>query len=263
MIMPADSAAVSLPPSSTPVAENVSGFPIGDDYQVRALMTGAEFSPLSPGAAAAGAAGAAAMAACLARVQQGDQRAATELVAAVRPLVLRIVRRRLPRRAAEEDLVQEVLIKMFSRLAQYHGGAPFTHWLSRIALRTCFDHLRAQRCRPELRRADLAEEINQRLDATLADLSHGHPGDRLGAREIVARALADMSMAEISQTTGWDVEFVKMRLFRARGKLQRLVMNMPKWDALGCPQVRQTARSKKKSRNTCAELSRPSEAQAA
>ena len=240
-------------------------------------MTGAEFSPLSPGAAAA--AGAAAMAACLARVQQGDQRAAAELVAAVRPLVLRIVRRRLPRRAAEEDLVQEVLIKMFSRLAQYHGGAPFTHWLSRIALRTCFDHLRAQRCRPELRRADLAEEINQRLDATLADLSHGHPGDRLGVREIVTRALAglkpddrrivvlfhlaDMSMAEISQTTGWDVEFVKMRLFRARGKLQRLVMNMPKWDALGCPQVRQTARSKKKSRNTCAELSRPSEAQAA
>ena len=80
-------------------------------------MTGAEFSPLSPGAAAAGAA---AMVACLARVQQGNQRAATELVAAVRPLVLRIVRRRLPRRAAEEDLVQEVLIKMFSRLAQYH-----------------------------------------------------------------------------------------------------------------------------------------------
>lgn len=212
MIMLAEPALPPLSSSSTSAAGKVSGFLIGDDYQVRATMTGRDSISAPLGAATA--AGAAEISACLARVQQGDQRAAAELVAAVRPLVLRIVRRRLPRRAAEEDLVQEILIKMFSRLSQYHGGAPFTHWLARIALRTCFDHLRAQRCRPELRRADLAEELNQRLDATLADLSQAHPGDQLGAREMVARALAglkpddrrivvlfhlaDMSMAEIS-----------------------------------------------------------------
>jgi RNA polymerase sigma-70 factor (ECF subfamily) len=219
------------------------------------------------------------LAACLARVREGSQAAAAELVAQVRPLVLRIVRRRLPRRAAEEDLVQEILIKMFSRLSQYHGGAPFTHWLARIALRTCFDHLRAQRCRPELRRADLADELNAHLEATLADTSSSHPGERLGAREIVARALAglkpddrrivvlfhlaDMSMAEISQATGWDVEFVKMRLFRARGKLQRLILNMPKWDALGCPPSRPAIKTRKAARRRCADLGTPAEIRAA
>ena len=216
---------------------------------------------------------------CLERVRHGNQAAAAELVERMRPLVLRIVRRRLPRRAAEEDLVQEILIKMFSRLSQYHGGAPFAHWLARIALRTCFDHLRAQRCRPELRRADLADELNERLEATLADPTSSHPGERLGAREIVARALAglkpddrrivvlfhlaDMSMAEISQTTGWDVEFVKMRLFRARGKLQRLILNMPKWDALGCPTLRASGKTGKAVRRRSAALRDPSEAQAA
>lgn len=226
-----------------------------------------------------GAAGDREFAACLAQVRAGDQSAATELVARVRPLVLRIVRRRLPRRAAEEDLVQEILIKMFSRLSQYHGGAPFPHWLARIAVRTCFDHLRAQRCRPELRRADLADELNQRLDATLADVSHGHPGDRLGAREIVTRALAglkpddrrivalfhfaDLSMAEISAATGWDVEFVKMRLFRARGKLQRLILNLTKWDASGCPRPRAAAKSRTKTPTRCDGLSTPAEVQAA
>src|SRR6185436_20294541 len=49
---------------------------------------------------------------CLERVRRGDQRAARELVAAVRPMVGRIVRAHLPRRDAPEDLEQEVFMKM-------------------------------------------------------------------------------------------------------------------------------------------------------
>lgn len=191
---------------------------------------------------------------CLRRVRTGDQMAARELVAQVRPVVVRIVRRRLPRREAEEDLVQEVFIKMFSRLRQYHGEAPFIHWLARIALRTCFDHLRAQRCRPELRWADLTEGRTARIEAALVDPHGRSPGDLLATREIVHLVLAglkaddrrivvlfhfrQMSLAEISRTTGWNMEFVKMRLFRARGKMQRLVLNLPKWDGLGCRRPR-------------------------
>lgn len=191
---------------------------------------------------------------CLRRVRAGDQMAARELVAHVRPVVVRIVRRRLPRRDAEEDLVQEVFIKIFSRLGQYNGEAPFSHWLARIAVRTCFDHLRAQRCRPELRWADLTEDQAVRMDATLADPHSRHPGDRLATREIIHQVLAGLnaddhkiivlfhlrqkSLAEIGRATGWNLEFVKMRLFRARGKMRRLVLNLPKWDGLGCQRPR-------------------------
>src|SRR5256885_1471985 len=93
----------------------------------------------------------------LEHLRRGDPAAARALVAQVQPMVIRIVRAHLPRRDAVEDLTQEVFIKMFSRLGQYRASAPFAHWVSQIARRTCFDHLRAQRCRPELRRADLSE----------------------------------------------------------------------------------------------------------
>ena len=56
------------------------------------------------------------VAACLERVRRRDQQAARELVEHLYPLVVRIVRAHLPRRVAEEDLCQEVFLKMFSRL---------------------------------------------------------------------------------------------------------------------------------------------------
>ena len=55
------------------------------------------------------------LAGCLDRVRQRDQVAARELVDHLYPLVIRIVRSHLPRRVAEEDLCQEVFMKMFSR----------------------------------------------------------------------------------------------------------------------------------------------------
>src|SRR3982751_6292419 len=102
------------------------------------------------------------------RVRAGEQAAARELVERLYPIVIRIVRAHRPRRIAEEDLMQDVFIKMFNRLAQYRGDAPFEHWVSRIAVTTCMDQLRAQRCRPELRWSDLSPGEASALEATCA-----------------------------------------------------------------------------------------------
>ena len=59
---------------------------------------------------------------CLARVRSRDQDAARRLVEHLYPMVIRIVRAHLPRRVAEEDLAQEVFLKMFTRLEQYQGS---------------------------------------------------------------------------------------------------------------------------------------------
>src|ERR1044072_149364 len=107
------------------------------------------------------------LAGCLARVRQRDQPAARELVGHRYPLVSRIVRAHLPRRVAEEDLAQEIFLKMFTRLEQYQGAVPFPHWVSRIAVTTCIDHLRAQKRRPEFRWADLSENEADVLDAAI------------------------------------------------------------------------------------------------
>jgi RNA polymerase sigma factor (sigma-70 family) len=174
--------------------------------------------------------------ACLEGVRRGNQAACRALVDHLQPLVLRIVRAHLPRRTAEEDLAQEVFIKMFQRLHQYEGRVPFPNWVSRIAVTTCIDHLRAQRRRPELRWADLSEEEAQVLDAVTRDESGADPAAAAAARELVAKMLDTLgatdrtvitmldleqkTLAEISALTGWTQTMIKVRAFRARRKLR-------------------------------------------
>jgi RNA polymerase sigma-70 factor (ECF subfamily) len=178
------------------------------------------------------------LAGCLDRVRKRDQIAARELVEHLHPLVIRICRAHLPRRVAEEDLAQEIFLKMFTRLDQYQGSVPFTHWVSRIAVTTCIDQLRAQKRRPELRWADLSERETEVLDSAMTNENDVAPGDAVAARELVHKLLEQLkpddrlviqyldldqkSVAEISALTGWNQTLVKVRAFRARRKLQRL-----------------------------------------
>jgi RNA polymerase sigma-70 factor (ECF subfamily) len=177
-------------------------------------------------------------AACLERVRQRDQIAARELVGHLYPLVIRIVRSHLPRRVAEEDLAQEIFLKMFTRLDQYKGAVAFTHWVSRIAVTTCIDQLRAQKRRPEFRWADLSEKEAEVLDSVLTSEGDVAANDAFAARELVYKLLGQLkpedrlvlqlldleqrSVAEISEITGWNQSLVKVRAFRARGKLKKL-----------------------------------------
>src|SRR3954467_12443565 len=156
--------------------------------------------------------------ACLERVRKRDQGAARELVDHLYPLVIRIVRAHLPRRVPEEDLAQEVFMKMFRRIEQYQGAVPFPHWVSRIAVTTCIDQLRAQKRRPEFRWADLSETEAEVLDNVITDERDVLPGDALAARELVQKLLGQLkpddrmviklldleqkTIAEISALTG-------------------------------------------------------------
>lgn len=182
------------------------------------------------------------LAACLDRVRRRDEAAARDLVEHLYPLVIRIVRSHLPRRVAEEDMAQEVFLKMFTRLNQYQGAVPFTHWVSRIAVTTCIDQLRAQKRRPEFRWADLSEKEAEVLDAVLIDESEPAANDSVAARELVGKLLEQLkpedrlvlqlldieqrSVKEISERTGWNPSLVKVRAFRARRKLRKLFQEL-------------------------------------
>ena len=179
---------------------------------------------------------------CLARVRQRDQAAARELVGHLYPLVIRIVRAHLPRRVPEEDLAQDVFLKMFTRLDQYQGAVPFPHWVSRIAVTTCIDQLRAQKRRPEFRMADLSETEAEVLGNVMTNENDVPANDAMAAHELVHKLLAQLkpedqlvirlldleqkTIAEISDLTGWNQSLVKVRAFRARRKLQKLFQEL-------------------------------------
>ena len=182
------------------------------------------------------------LAGCLDRVRRRDQDAARELVEHLYPLVIRIVRSHLPRRVAEEDLSQEIFLKMFTRLAQYQGAVPFSHWVSRIAVTTCIDHLRAQKRRPEFRWADLSETEAEVLDNVITNENDVPANDAMAAHELVYKLfdqlkpddqlvirmldLEQKTIAEISAITGWNQSLIKVRAFRARRKLQKLFQEL-------------------------------------
>jgi RNA polymerase sigma factor (sigma-70 family) len=175
---------------------------------------------------------------CLERVRRRDQAAARELVDHLYPLVIRIVRSHLPRRVLEEDLAQEIFMKMFTRIEQFQGAVPFPHWVSRIAVTTCIDHLRAQKRRPEFRWADLSEGEADVLDAVITNENDVAPDEAMAAHELVQKLLDQLkpedqlvirlldleqkTIAEISEITGWNGSLVKVRAFRARRKLRKL-----------------------------------------
>lgn len=177
------------------------------------------------------------VAACLRRVRSGDEEAARELMTHLTPLVAKIVRSHLPRRTGEEDLMQAVFIKVFTRLDQFRGEVPLGHWVSRIAVNTCLNEISREKVRPELRHADLSEDeeaVIQNLAATAADL----PAEQgLASRELVEKMLARLSpedrlvitmihlegrsVEEVRAATGWSVPLVKVRAFRARLKMKK------------------------------------------
>jgi RNA polymerase sigma-70 factor (ECF subfamily) len=173
----------------------------------------------------------------LERVRAHDEAASRELVERLHPLVLRIVRAHRPQRMAEEDLCQEVFMSLFASLAQYRGSVPFDHWVSRVAVNTCIDHLRRHRSRPELRWADLAPDEARALES----LHDGHPatstGDAVATNDLLEKILATLppedrlviqlmaldqrSVKEVCALTGWSAPLVKVRAFRARRKMRR------------------------------------------
>jgi len=180
--------------------------------------------------------------ACLERVRQRDEEAARQLMDYLHPLVIKLVRAHLPRRTSEEDLEQTVFMKVFTKLEQFTGQVPLEHWVSRIAVNTCLNHLAAEKVRPELRWADLTEEQCQFLETQPSPQTHFDPSQALASREIVEKLMEMLhpkdrllltllhiegrSAREIAQITGWNETLIRGRAFQARRRFKKHFQNL-------------------------------------
>jgi len=177
------------------------------------------------------------LAACVERVRQQDEDAARLLMQHLYPLVLKLVRAHLPKRTAEEDLVQAVFMKVFAKIDQFNGTVPLEHWVSRIAINTCINRIKAERVRPELRWADLGDEERFAVETLAATEHELDTTDAFAAREIVEKLMARLepvervlvtllhlqgrSGKEVAQMMGWSHLRVRVRDFRVRQKLKK------------------------------------------
>lgn len=178
----------------------------------------------------------------LAKARAGDPEAAQRLVDRLYPVAAKIVRAYLPRGCSEEDWLQEVFLRVFSRLDQYRADAPLEHWVAKLSVRVCLDALRARRRRPELRWSDLEPREAALVAETAGDARGGGPSDLVAARELTSKLLETLgaddrvivtmldieqrSVAEVARLTGRTSVGVKVRAMRARRKLQSVLTQL-------------------------------------
>ena len=174
------------------------------------------------------------------QVLQGRVEAFQVLLERYQDSVASIVGRRIPRDEGE-DVAQEVFVRAFQSLAGFRGETPFGHWLSKVALNTCYDYWRKRYRRREVSLASLSEEAERWLEnqAWEGALSLEDQASQRQSREVLVWALAQLppadrmvvtlvhleerSTAEAAELMGWSVANVKVRCFRARKKLRKLL----------------------------------------
>ena len=179
----------------------------------------------------------------IAAAVNGDPASFEPLIQKYSPRVFATARRYARLEREIEDIVQEVWIKAFQKLSSFRGDAPFEHWLMRMAVRTCYDFLRAHQRNRESAFSEISEPENDWLERfAAAPESVSENAD--AAKQLVGRVLAEMSPAgrliitlleiedrsvkEISELTGWSVPLVKVRAFRARAEMRKILTRLTK-----------------------------------
>jgi RNA polymerase sigma-70 factor (ECF subfamily) len=167
------------------------------------------------------------------RYLEGDVTAFDELMRVHEDRVFAICLRMMTDRDAALDATQDVFLTVFRKADRYKEQAAFSTWLYRVAVNTCYDHLRRRKRKrttslPEYfdpadpRGEDpfTAVELRPDIETALATLS---PEFRAA---IVLVDLNGMSLEGASEALDIPIGTVKSRVFRARRLLAAELGNL-------------------------------------
>jgi RNA polymerase sigma-70 factor (ECF subfamily) len=166
------------------------------------------------------------------RVREGDRSAFNQLVLKYRSRVMGVAARMIGDRAEAEDLAQDVFVKAYRALRDFHGEALFSTWLYRITANSCLNHRKKQtrerrltevvddleplRCDPSSNPHSALER--KQLTAQLEKAIGGLPEDQ--RMVLVLREIEGLSYEEIADCLALELGTVRSRLHRARLEVQ-------------------------------------------
>jgi len=178
----------------------------------------------------------------VAQAQAGDAAAFSTLVEQYDRYIYRLALNITGNKEDAEDVLQESLLKAYTKLGQFQGGSRFCTWLVRIAVNEALMRLRKRSPQKEVSLDEPVEgnerslmpreiedwadnpeqqyakvELNKILDETIAKLE---PNFRT---VFVLRDVENLSTEETAQILGLSVPAVKSRLLRARLKARELL----------------------------------------
>lgn len=178
------------------------------------------------------------------RILSGDTEAFVAIVSEYKGLVFHIVRSMVSEHVQQEDLAEDVFIRVFEGLPRFRFDCSLATWISRIAFNMCLNHLRRSKshpqdnpdCRTGLESLDENEETRNDCMIT-AGLPTPHAvicqkeitAAVTGAVErlpvlyrlvITLHYLEDFALPDLAESLEIPVGTIKSHLFRARAMLK-------------------------------------------
>ncbi len=164
-----------------------------------------------------------------ASAREGDLRAFEELVKRHQGRILADCRQLTRDSEDSEYLAQEVFVKAYFAIQRFEGRSTFRHWLQRIKVHHCLNHIKKTKGRksvaldeeiPEdheqLRRSpEVSEKLEREADRQKIDAALGMMSPVLRVA-LVMRDMDELSYEEIATELGIGLSAAKMRVKRAR-----------------------------------------------
>lgn len=162
--------------------------------------------------------------------RDGDLRAFEQLVLFYHRRILANCRYLARDPNESEDLAQEVFVKAYFGLHGFEGRSSFRHWLQRIKVNHCLNHLRKQRSQGvpveiEEESMDIprpAPAVDKELETRqLVDAVLNAMPETLRV-PLIMRDMDELSYEEIASALHIGISAVKMRILRAREQFRLL-----------------------------------------
>lgn len=177
-------------------------------------------------------------------VLNGNTEAFERLLTRYENYVFKIVSRHIPYEAVG-DVAHEVFVKAYMSLGSFAYKASFRNWLSKIAVRNCYDFWREHYKKQEMPMSSLTEDHQKWFDAAISAQSlrqFKELEDQNEAREVLQMILKglsaedrmvlsliyleDHSVKETADILGWSIVNVKVRAHRLRTRLRKKIMEL-------------------------------------
>jgi RNA polymerase sigma factor (sigma-70 family) len=170
-------------------------------------------------------------------VRKGNVQAFSNLVDKYQKLIYTLALKLLKRPEDAEEMAQDTFVKAFQKLDTYEGKSKFSTWLFSITYNACISELRKRRVefkslddtrisdQDELKMHDYYREVKKEDQEKYLNLAL----EKLPEDDQVLVTLyyyENQSMDEISTITGLTVSNIKVKIYRSRKKMYKILHEM-------------------------------------
>ncbi len=173
-------------------------------------------------------------------ILSGEETAFENLFDRYKRLVASIACRYFQRPEQIEEIVQISFAKVYFDLKRFRGdhNFSFASWIGKITTNACLDALRTQKRKPENLWCEFSEAETEILFADAANdekTAENSAIERDLAQKLLSKLSAEdrailqmldaeeMTVREVAEITGWSSAKIKVRAFRARNALRKIL----------------------------------------